>query len=335
MIVSALPTPAQLMAELPPVHGVDSHRAQIKAVLKGTDDRLLVITGPCSIHDPVAGLEYAQRLATMARVLASDLLIVMRTYLEKPRTVAGWRGLVPDPHLDGSGDMAQGLIIGRRFLLGAAATGLPLAAEFVAPMIAPYLADVVSWGCIGARTVTSQPHRQLASWLPMPVGFKNGVDGDASVAVEAVRSAVMPQVFPGMGAGGEPVVLRGRGNVDGHVVLRGGSNGPNYDAMAVKSTLALLAEADLPERVVIDASHGNSGKDHRRQPIVVEEIAARVASGEPGIAGVMLESFLHEGRQELSSNVDYGVSVTDSCLSWSTTVDLLGCLADAVRARRG
>ncbi|HCT77758.1 MAG TPA: 3-deoxy-7-phosphoheptulonate synthase [Micromonosporaceae bacterium] len=338
-VVAPLPTPAKLAANLPlPPHleqEIRAHRRSIRSVLNGVDDRLIVIAGPCSVHDPVAALDYAAGLSTLARSLSDDLLIVMRAYLEKPRTVAGWRGLVPDPHLDDSGDLAAGLHIGRRFLLDAAATGLPLAAEFVEPMIAPYLADVVSWGCIGARTVASQPHRQLASWLPMPVGFKNTIDGDIGPAVDAVVAAAGVQMFPGLGIDGEPVVMRGPGNHDGHVVLRGGATGPNHDAAAVKATLTLLSHTGLAERVVVDASHGNSGKDHRRQPGVVAELAAQIAGGQRGIRGVMLESFLRAGRQELTPALSYGISVTDACVDFATTDELLHVLADAVRARRG
>lgn len=334
--LAPLPTSGALRAELPLPPGAASeiraHRAAVRRVLDGADDRLLAIVGPCSIHDPIAGLDYANRLAAAAVPYAGDLLLVMRAYLEKPRSVVGWKGLVHDPALDGSGDVAAGLRIGRRFLIDAMGTGLPLAGEFVDPLIAPYLADVVTYGAIGARTVASQPHRQLASWLPMPVGCKNAVDGDLGAAVDAVRAAAVPHVFPGIDAGGSPVVLRGAGNPDAHLVLRGGASGANYDAASVGAALLRLRVAGLPERLVIDASHGNSGKDHRRQPQVVADIGRQVAGGQAGIAGVMVESFLHEGRQDTPAR--YGVSVTDACLGLTDTVAVLDTLAASVRGRR-
>ncbi|GII65684.1 phospho-2-dehydro-3-deoxyheptonate aldolase [Sphaerisporangium krabiense] len=332
----ALPAPGRLGAEIPlPPAAADrvlAHRAAAGRILDGADDRLLVIVGPCSIHDPVAGLDYARRLADAAAGHDRDLLVVMRGYLEKPRTVLGWKGLVHDPALDGSDDLPTGLRVGRRFLRDVAALGLPLAAEFVDPFLAPYFADLVTYGALGARTVTSQPHRQLASWLPLPVGCKNAVDGDLTTAVEAIRAARAPHVFPGVTEEGTPGVLRGAGNPHAHLVLRGGASGPNYDRESVAGALRRLGEADLPGRVVIDASHGNSGKDHRRQPHVVADIAAQVAGGGRGVAGVMIESFLEEGRQE--APLRYGVSITDACVGFPDTLAALDLLATAARRRR-
>ncbi|NUT51741.1 MAG: 3-deoxy-7-phosphoheptulonate synthase, partial [Saccharothrix sp.] len=302
--VRALPTSGETRAAAPLSEAlaaeVAAHRDAVRRVLDGADDRLLVVVGPCSVHDPVAALDYAHRLAAAAAPLAGELLVVLRAYLEKPRSVVGWKGLVHDPALDGDGDLATGLRVGRRFLLDAAGAGLPLAAEFVDPMVAPYLADVIGYGAIGARTVASQPHRQLASWLPMPVGCKNGVDGDVGVAVDAIRAAGVRHLFPGVADDGTPVVQRGAGNRHAHLVLRGGASGTNYDADSVAAALARLRAADLPARVVVDASHGNSGKDHRRQPHVVADLARQVAGGQRGLVGVMVESFLHEGRQDVA-----------------------------------
>lgn len=334
--VSALPVTGDLLAAQPLTGDlatrIRGHRTAVRRVLDGADDRLVVVVGPCSIHDPEAGLDYARRLAAVATPLVGDLVVVMRAYLEKPRSVVGWKGLVHDPSLDGTGDLPAGLRIGRRFLLDAAATGLPLATEFVEPLVAPYLADVVTYGAIGARTVASQPHRQLASWLPMPVGCKNATDGDVGVAVDAIRSAAVRHLFPGAGADGTPALFRAAGNPYAHLILRGGATGPNYDAASVAAALARLCVTGLPERVVVDASHGNSGKDHRRQPDVVADLARQIGGGQRGIVGVMIESFLVEGRQD--APLRYGMSVTDACLGFDATLGVLDALAAAVRRRR-
>ncbi|MEV6522220.1 3-deoxy-7-phosphoheptulonate synthase [Longispora sp. NPDC051575] len=333
-----LVSPAVLRAAVPAPdpEGVAGQRAAIAAVLDGRDRRLLVVVGPCSVHDPDAGTEYARRLAAHARTVEADLLVVMRAYLEKPRTVVGWTGMVNDPGLDGSGDLDAGLSTARRFLAGASAAGVPLAYEFVDPMLAGYLSDLVSWGAIGARTVQSQPHRLLASALPMPVGFKNPTSGDVRGAVQAVQAAGSGHVFPAMGDDGEPTVVRSGGNPHGHVILRGGdATGPNYDADSVGRALDLLDAAGLPRRVVVDASHGNSGKDHHRQRVVLADLAGQVAGGSAGIAGVMVESFLEAGAQPIDNlPLVYGRSVTDACLGWSDTEEVLDDLARAARARR-
>lgn len=337
-VVAILPSPAALRADLPldpaGCARIEHHRRAVAAIIDGTDDRLLVVVGPCSVHDSVAALHYAQRLAALATDYAGDLLVVLRAYLEKPRSLVGWKGLVPDPDLDGSGDLRRGLRAGRDLLRRAAVLGLPLAYEFVDPFVAPYLADLISWGAIGARTVSSQPHRQLASALPMPVGMKNATSGDVGVAADAVRAAAVAHVFPGLGPAGAPAALASTGNPHCHIVLRGGP-APNHDAASVTAALDLLHAAGLPARLVVDASHGNSGKDHRRQPLVVADLAAQVAGGQRGLVGVMMESFLEEGCQEITATpLRYGVSVTDACLGWDDTAQCLDTLAAAVRERR-
>lgn len=315
-------------------------REEVSAILDRRDDRLLAIVGPCSVHDPVAALDYARRLADVAHELADDLRVVMRVYFEKPRSVLGWKGLINDPHLDGSYRVNDGLRTARRLLLDILDLKLPVGCEFLDPITPQYIADTVSWGSIGARTAQSQVHRQLVSGLSMPIGIKNGTDGDTQSAVDAVRAAASPHVFVGMTNDGVPAILGTTGNPDGHVVLRGGTRtGPNYDADSVAATLKRLRDSGLAERLIIDASHGNSGKDHRRQPGVVANVAEQIASGQQGIVGVMMESFLVEGRQNLPLEggrepLVYGQSVTDACISWETTVPLLRTLAAAVRDRR-
>jgi len=338
--VVPLVTPALLHHELPLDdelgRRVLAGRAATARVLDGDDDRLLVVVGPCSVHDPDAALDYADKLAALAEEVREDLLVVMRVYFEKPRSTVGWKGLINDPGLDGSGDVNRGLRVARSLLLRVLAKGLPVGCEFLDPIIPQYLADTVAWGAIGARTVESQVHRQLASGLSMPVGMKNRPDGSIGTAVDAVRAAAVPHVFTGIDLSGTPAILRTRGNADCHVVLRGGNDGPNYHADAVARALRLLGAAGLPERVVIDASHGNSGKDHARQPLVARDIADQLASGQRGIRGVMLESFLVAGRQDLDPTrpLTYGQSVTDACMDWETTVETLRHLASATRERR-
>ena len=291
------------------IHG----RRAVTSILDGDDDRLVVIVGPCSIHDPVAGIEYAERLAGLAGRLGDQLLVVMRTYFEKPRTTGGWKGLINDPGLDGSFRVDDGLFAARSFLLDVISLGVPVGCEFLDPVTPQYLADTVSWGAIGARTSQSQIHRQLASGLSMPVGFKNSTEGDVQVAVDAIAAAAGAQVFPGIDDQGRAAVFATRGNLDGHLILRGGTNGPNYDAVSVAAALDRLDRSGLGRRVIIDASHGNSGKDHRRQPLVVADLADRLAGGEQGIVGLMLESFLVAGRQELGTGPRvFGQSITDS-----------------------
>ncbi len=338
--VVPLTTPALLHHELPldaPLAAaVLTDRRAVSRVLDREDDRLLVVVGPCSVHDPAAALEYAERLRAAADRLADDLLIVMRVYFEKPRSTVGWKGLINDPGLDGSGDVNTGLRRARALLLDVLRLGLPVGCEFLDPITPQYIADTVGWGAIGARTVESQVHRQLASGLSMPIGMKNRPDGSIGTAVDAIRAAGVPHVFPGIDFSGTPAIMHTRGNTDGHLVLRGGGGRPNYDAASVAGALDLLRAAGLPERLVIDASHANSGKDHRNQPRVAADVAAQLAAGQRGITGVMLESFLLPGRQDLDPTRElvYGRSVTDACLGWDDTAEVLAELATAVRARR-
>ena len=340
--ISPLISPALLRQEHPmPAHlapSIERARTEITDILNGVDDRLVVVVGPCSIHDRDAALEYAALLAKDAERLSGQLRIVMRAYFEKPRTTLGWKGLINDPELDGSYAVNQGLRLARGLLLDVSELGLPVGCEFLDPIIPQFLADVVSWGAIGARTAASQVHRQLCSALSMPVGIKNSTDGDVQVAVDGVRAAGAEHVFPGINADGLAALISTTGNPDCHVILRGGSGGPNYSAADVEAALGRLRAAGLPERVIIDASHGNSGKNHERQVDVVGEIAARIAGGEPGIIGLMMESFLVSGRQDLTlgrrDELAYGQSITDGCLAWETTSVLLDQLAAAVDARR-
>jgi 3-deoxy-7-phosphoheptulonate synthase len=340
--ISPLISPSLLRAEhrLTPdaAAQVERARAGVVDVLDGRDERLLVVVGPCSIHDRDAALEYAEKLAAVNAELDERLLIVMRTYFEKPRTTLGWKGLVNDPDLDGSYAVNKGLRLARSLLLEVTDLGLPVGCEFLDPITPQFLADVVSWGSIGARTAASQVHRQLCSALSMPVGIKNSTEGDVQVAVDAVRAAAGEHVFPGINADGLAALISTTGNPDCHVILRGGAGGPNHSPADVSDALARMASAGLPQRVVIDASHGNSGKDPVRQAAVATEIAERIGGGERGIVGVMLESFLVGGRQDLTlgrrSDLVRGQSITDACLDWATTADLLRRLADGVADRR-
>jgi len=332
--------PAILLEELPvgeaAAQAVSRGREEVSHILWGDDDRLVVVVGPCSIHDPKAGMEYARRLRKLADDLAVDLRLVMRVYFEKPRTTVGWKGLINDPHLDNSFAINEGLRLARRFLLDLAELGLPAGCEFLDPITPQFISDLVTWGAIGARTTESQVHRELASACSMPVGFKNGTDGGVQIAIDAVRAAAHPHRFLGVTEQGLAGIVATRGNPDCHVILRGGATGPNYDAMSVQKTLSALRDAGMQSRLMIDASHGNSEKDYKRQPLVVREVAAQVAQGELGIAGMMMESFLLDGRQELRdpASLTYGQSITDACMGWELTVPVLQELAAAVRARR-
>ncbi|HVT66127.1 MAG TPA: 3-deoxy-7-phosphoheptulonate synthase, partial [Trebonia sp.] len=303
----------------------------------GVDDRLLVVTGPCSVHDPVAALEYAGRLAELRDRLAGELLIVMRVYFEKPRTVTGWKGLINDPGMDESFDVHRGLRTARRLLLDIIGAGMPVGCEWLDPITPQYIADTVTWGAIGARTTESQVHRQLASGLSMPVGFKNGTDGDVQVAVDACRASAVGHTFFGVTAAGAAAVVSTTGNPDTHVVLRGGRSGPNYASSHVTKALDLIEAAGLPRRLMVDASHANSGKDHERQVAVAESLAGQLSEGERGLVGVMLESFLVAGRQNPGdpATLTYGQSVTDACMDFGMTTAALEQLAASVRARRG
>jgi 3-deoxy-7-phosphoheptulonate synthase len=333
-------SPAALLHELPlgeePQEVVASTRAEVRAVLDGDNDRLLVVTGPCSVHDPKAALDYAARLAVLRERLADDLLIVMRVYFEKPRTVTGWKGLINDPGMDGSFDVHRGLRTARRLLLDIVGAGMPVGCEWLDPITPQYIADTVTWGAIGARTTESQVHRQLASGLSMPVGFKNGTDGDVQVAVDACRASATSHTFFGVTSAGAAAVVTTAGNSDTHVILRGGRSGPNYSSEHVTKALDLISAASLPRRIMVDASHGNSGKDHTRQLGVADSLAEQLAGGQHGVAGVMLESFLVAGKQKPGdpATLTYGQSVTDACMDIEMTTSALETLATAVQARR-
>jgi 3-deoxy-7-phosphoheptulonate synthase len=338
--IQPLVPPVILLQELPLTEEgsltVTRARAEVSRILKGEDDRLIVVVGPCSIHDPAAARDYGRRLRTLADELGRDLCLIMRVYFEKPRTTVGWKGLINDPHLDGSFAINVGLRLGRRLLLDLVELGLPAGCEFLDPISPQFITDLVSWGAIGARTTESQVHRELASGLSMPVGFKNGTDGGVQIAIDAVRAAAHPHSFLGVTEQGLAGIVSTRGNPDCHVILRGGQSGPNYDVKSVQAALAGLRRAGVPPRLMIDTSHGNSEKDYRRQVPVARDIAGQVAAGERGIIGVLMESFLVDGRQDLGdpSRLTYGQSITDACMGWDMTVPVLRELATAVRARR-
>lgn len=307
--------------------------------MHGRDDRLLLIVGPCSIHDPASAIEYARRLSRERQRLSGTLEVIMRVYFEKPRTTVGWKGLIHDPELDGSGQFHKGLQMALQLLLDINQLGVPAATEFLDPMVAPYLADLVSWGAIGARTTESQTHRELASGLPMPIGFKNATSGDIHVACDAMESAAASHHRLTIDAMGTLVREQTPGNPDGHLILRGGKE-PNYQAPWVDVARRTLNDRRLPQRLIIDCSHGNSRKQHERQRLVVEDLAKRLALGEQTVFGMMIESHLHEGRQPFSAGVHspkglkYGQSITDACLDWDSTVELLDILSHSVEQRR-
>ncbi|WP_111655749.1 3-deoxy-7-phosphoheptulonate synthase [Isoalcanivorax indicus] len=322
-----LPAPATLRARLPLsaalAQQISTQRDALRAVLNGDDPRLLVITGPCSLHDPAAALEYGERLATLADALRDDLLIVMRAYVEKPRTTVGWKGLLYDPHLDGTHDMAAGLDTSRRLLRELAGLGLPLATELLHPMAADYLGDLLSWAAIGARTTESQVHRELVSGLPLPVGFKNSTDGSVQVAIDAMGAARHGHRHFGVDELGHPAMRITPGNPDTHLVLRGGNGGPNHDADSVEAARRALSQAGVSARLMVDCSHANSGKHPDNQPAVLHDLLAQRRAGQTAIAGVMLESHLVHGRQDLGGDLRYGQSITDGCLGWAPTEALL------------
>lgn len=300
-------------------------RHAIDAIIAGRDPRLLVVVGPCSIHDLTAAREYASHLGQLATELAEHLLVVMRVYFEKPRTTTGWKGYINDPHLDDSFDIEHGLIAARGFLLELAEAGMPAATEALDPVVPQYLGDLVSWYAIGARTTESQTHREMASGLSAPCGFKNGTDGSIEVAINAILAARSPHHFLGIDSEGRTAVIRTRGNAQAHLILRGGAQ-PNYGAEVVASSCERLAKHDLPQAIMIDCSHGNSAKDPARQTTVAREVVARRAAGETGIMGLMIESHLGWGNQAFkpgASELQYGVSITDACIDWATTESLL------------
>jgi 3-deoxy-7-phosphoheptulonate synthase len=337
--VRPLISPALLLDELPVPEAVQAlverTRTRITDLLHGRDDRLLAIVGPCSIHDHAQALDYARALKQAADALAGELLVVMRVYFEKPRTTVGWKGYINDPRLDGSFRINEGLRRARELLLDLGAMGLPTATEFLDLLSPQYIADLVAWGAIGARTTESPSHRQLASGLSCPVGFKNGTDGGVQVAADAIVAARAPHAFMGMTKMGQAAIFETRGNDDGHVILRGGKV-PNHDAAGVDAACTVLARAGLRQQVMVDCSHANSAKQHRRQIDVAHGLAERIAAGERRVLGVMIESHLEEGRQDLvpGAPLRHGVSITDACIGWRDTEPLLRSLAAAVARRR-
>jgi 3-deoxy-7-phosphoheptulonate synthase len=331
--------PAEVRAEYPITEAaaktVYETRQAVHDILSHQDDRLLIIIGPCSIHDPRAALEYAQRLLQVRQRLHQDLLVVMRVYFEKPRTTVGWKGLINDPNLDNSFEIDKGLRLARKLLLDLSEMGLPAATEFLDLITPQYFSDLIAWGAIGARTTESQAHRELASGLSCPIGFKNGTDGTVQIAVDAIGAAIRPHNFLGVTQTGHSAIVRTKGNQDAHVILRGGKQ-PNYDAASIDDASALLEKAGLPARIMIDTSHANSRKIYERQIDVAKDIAAQVAGGDKRIFGVMVESHLVAGRQDVvpGKPLTYGQSITDACISWADTEPLLENLAEAVRKRR-
>lgn len=332
--------PAILMEEIHPgeaaITRIADARRQIADIVHGRDDRLVVVVGPCSIHDADAALEYAKRLKTLHDQHSDELFIIMRTYFEKPRTTVGWKGLINDPNLDGSFDINHGLRIARGLLSSLAELELPAGTEFLDPISPQFVADLVSWGAIGARTTESQVHRELASGLSMPVGFKNGTRGTIIIAVEAVRAARNPHHFLSVTKQGLTAIVATKGNLDCHVILRGGTGKPNYHPESIRDTVEMLETAGLEGRLMVDCSHANSGKDHEKQAGVAIALGQQIAEGSTGIFGVMLESFLVGGRQDNGGRAElvYGQSITDACMSWDVTVPVIEGLADSVRKRR-
>ena len=324
-----LMTPEQLKAEFPLSVEQEAQiahaRQTISDIIAGRDPRLLVVCGPCSIHDPEAAIEYARRFKALAAEVSDSLYLVMRVYFEKPRTIVGWKGLINDPHMDGSFDVEGGLKIARRLLVELVNMGLPLATEALDPNSPQYLGDLFSWSAIGARTTESQTHREMASGLSMPVGFKNGTDGSLATAINAMRAAAMPHRFVGINQAGQVCLLQTQGNPNGHVILRGGK-APNYGPEDVAKCEKEMAQAGLKPSLMVDCSHGNSNKDFRRQPAVAESVVAQIKDGNRSIIGLMIESNIHEGNQSSEQPreaMKYGVSVTDACISWETTEALL------------
>jgi len=330
-----LPTPAQLRGRMPAsaqsAATVKYGREAIRAIMQGDDPRLLVIAGPCSLHDPDAALEYAERLANLASRVGDQMLLVMRAYVEKPRTIVGWKGLMYDPQLDGSGDMASGLALSRRLMLGITELGLPVATELLQPLAAGYLDDLLSWAAIGARTSESQVHRELVSGLDLPVGFKNGTDGGFTIACDAMRSAAHAHQYFGVDDHGHPALIQANGNPDTHLVLRGGHGGPNYQPESVQAAVTALRSQGIKSGLIVDCSHANSGKNPLQQPAVLEAVIGQRLAGQDSLRGIMLESHLFDGCQPLSPELRYGVSITDGCLGWSATEDALLSAAQRLR----
>lgn len=311
-------------------------RSEAANIIHGTDDRLLVILGPCSIHDTQAALEYGQKLKQAAKDYKSQLNIIMRVYFEKPRTTIGWKGLINDPRLDNSFDINSGLQIARQLLIDLADDKIATASEFLDTISPQYISDLISWGAVGARTTESQIHRELASGLSMPIGFKNGTDGNIQIAIDAISAAANPHHFLGVTQDGSAAIVSTTGNNACHVILRGANTGPNYSNQAITNTVELLTSKNSNTRVMIDCSHGNSEKDHTKQSIVAKSIATQISAGNKNITGVMIESHLKEGRQALKNktNLTYGQSITDACVSWEQTLPMLDTLSEAIEQRR-
>jgi 3-deoxy-7-phosphoheptulonate synthase len=337
--VRPLISPALLQYELPADESVQAFversRAEVAAVVHGRDPRLLVVVGPCSIHDHAQAIEYAQRLRALADELRQELLLVMRVYFEKPRTTVGWKGFINDPRLDGSFRINEGLRMARQLLLEVAQLGLPAGTEFLDLLSPQYISDLISWGAIGARTTESPSHRQLASGLSCPIGFKNGTDGGVQMAADALVACAAPHAFMGMTKMGQAAVFETTGNGDCHIILRGGTRGPNYSAGDIEAACAILRKSGVIERVMVDCSHANSAKDYRRQAEVARDVAQQLRAGERRILGLMIESHLEAGRQDLKPGVPlaHGVSITDGCIGWTQTQEVLRGLAAAVRQR--
>jgi 3-deoxy-7-phosphoheptulonate synthase len=334
-----LVTPEELKARLPATEtvreSVQAARDAVRAILARRDHRLLVVVGPCSIHDVGAAREYARRLKSLADRVGDSLLLVMRAYFEKPRTTVGWKGLINDPYLDDTFRIDEGLTLARRLLLDIAELGLPLSTEALDPITPQYLQDLIAWSAIGARTTESQTHREMASGLSCAVGFKNGTDGSLDVAINALQSVASPHRFLGINPAGQVSVLHTRGNSFGHLVLRGGSAGPNFDAASIATCEQALAKLPGQPRIMVDCSHANSGKDHKRQPVVARAIRDQILDGNDSIMGLMIESHLYAGNQPLGdpAALRYGVSITDACIDWDTTDLLLTELAETLHAR--
>ena len=336
----ALPSPAELLAELPKTEAeatfVTEARRDIHRIIFTDDRRFLLIIGPCSIHDLEAGRDYARKLAALSKEVSDRVMIVMRVYFEKPRTTVGWKGLIMDPHLDGSHDIPGGLRLARSFLKEVLDLGLPTATELLDPITPQYIADLICWSAIGARTTESQTHRQMASGLSMPLGFKNSTDGSIKNAINAIRAAAQPQTFLGINLGGAAAVISTRGNPDCHVVLRGGAAGPNYSAPAIADTEAFLGQAGLPKSILVDCSHDNSAKRPELQPEVMQVLQAQIAAGNRSIMGAMVESNLGAGNQTFPQpreKLRYGVSITDGCIDWPTTEKLVRDLHTSLAPR--
>ncbi|MBT6287919.1 MAG: 3-deoxy-7-phosphoheptulonate synthase [Oceanospirillales bacterium] len=330
-------TPTELKKELPLPESVRelvaNSRQTVKDILDGKDDRLFAVVGPCSIHDTELALEYGKRLKALADEVSEQIFIIMRVYFEKPRTTVGWKGLINDPHLNGSFEIEDGLRKARKLLIDLSEIGLPLATEALDPISPQYLQDTITWTAIGARTTESQTHREMSSGLSSPVGFKNGTDGSLDVAVNAMKSVVSGHAFLGINPQGQVAITKTKGNQYGHVVLRGGGGKPNYDSVSIALCEQALEKAKLPTNIVVDCSHANSNKDHNVQPLVLDDIAHQIKDGNRSICGVMIESNINEGNQSIPddlSQLKYGVSVTDACISWESTVKSLNKMASTL-----